>query len=85
MSGHKCCVLAQIKGWWVQGRLIAAMGHNSERGVVVVSVCASSWSMIGGAVHAMEVGWWLSLCICGENLGFVLFRKPMFLMPNVTV
>ena len=67
VSGHKCCVLAQIEGWWVQGRLVVAMGHNSECVVVVASVCAFSWPMLGGAVQAMKVGWWLSLGICGEN------------------
>ena len=67
MSGHKCCVLAQIEGWWVQGRLVVAMGHNSECVVVVASVCASSWPMLGAAGNAMEVDWWWWLARSGEN------------------
>ena len=67
MSGHKCCVLAQIEGWWVQGRLVVAMGHNSECSVVMASVCASLWPMLGAAVNAMEVDWWWWLARSGEN------------------
>ena len=67
VSGHKCCVLAQIEGWWVQGRLVVAMGHKSECGVVVASVYASSWPMLGAAVNAMEVDWWWWLGRSGKN------------------
>ena len=38
--------------------MVVAIGHKSECGVVVASVCASSWPMLGAAVNAMEVDWW---------------------------
>ena len=56
MSGHKCCVLAQIEGWWVQGRLVVGMGHTSECGVVVASVGAPPWPILSGGSQAMGDG-----------------------------
>ena len=51
--GHKWLVLAHIDRWWVQGRLVVAMGHTSECGVVVASVGGpqGAWSVL--AVRAM--------------------------------
>ena len=65
-SGHMWSELPQIGRWWVQGRLVVGMGHTSECGVVVASVCASSWPMLGAAVYAMKVGWWLKVGTSGE-------------------
>ena len=56
VSGHKCCVLAQIEGWWVQGRLVVGMGHTSECGVVVASVGAPPWPILSGGSQAMGDG-----------------------------
>ena len=46
--------------------MVVAMGHNSECGVVLARVCASSWPMLGAAVNAMEVEWWWWLGTSGE-------------------
>ena len=45
---HKWPIFNQIGIWWVQGRLVVAMGHTSECGVVVASV--------GGALSMAPVG-----------------------------
>ena len=66
VGGAKQPKLHQIGSWWAQGRLVVAMGHNSECSVVVASVCASSWPMLGAAVNAMEVEWWWWLGTSGE-------------------
>ena len=58
VSGHMWSELPQIGEWWVQGRLVVAMGHTSERDVVVASVRASPSPMLGGAVHAAECMPW---------------------------
>ena len=46
-------MLPQIGRRWVQGRLVVAMGHNSECGMVVASVGGplGAWSVL--AVRAM--------------------------------
>ena len=45
-------MLPQIGRWWVPGRLVVAMGHNSACGVVVVSAGsqgkAPHWVVVGG-------------------------------------
>ena len=38
VGGEKWTTLAQIGRWWVQGRLVVAMGHTSECGMAVSSV-----------------------------------------------
>ena len=49
-------MLPQIGRRWVQGRLVVAMGHTSECGVVVASVGAPSWPILSGGSQAMGDG-----------------------------